>query len=303
VSQADLNPQSFVSSEGVTITNATVTANDANMTISAKLKDSSVTNASSGSLTVADMTVTDASAKQSTLTGDMTVNKLTLASGLSETVAAVTTSGALTLGSITLDLTDYAVGNYTLVSATGDGSITWNANAENALSYTDTLGEGFEASVVLAADKKTLQLTISEMVVDTTPITTTVASYDVAYNEENKTSTLTLTVNADKKLGEGMVVNLELISEDMMQGILEQMGYPEGDPMVFLKLVGTNGGEILADTMNEVVFVKGTTGQNYWGEMVGGKLMYNVNRIPEPASATLSLAALMMLCARRRRQK
>ena len=55
--------------------------------------------------------------------------------------------------------------------------------------------------------------------------------------------------------------------------------------------------------LNEVVFVKGDTGQNYWGEMVGSQLMYNMERIPEPASATLSLAALMMLCARRRRQK
>ena len=51
------------------------------------------------------------------------------------------------------------------------------------------------------------------------------------------------------------------------------------------------------------MFVKGDTGQNYWGEMVDGVgLMYNVERIPEPTTTTLSLLALMGLAARRRRK-
>ena len=298
VSQADLNPQSFVSSEGVTITNATVTANNANMTISAKLKDSSVTNASSGSLTVADMTVTDASAKQSTLTGNMTVNKLTLASGLSETVAAVTTSGALTLGNITLDLTNYAAGNYTLVSATGDGSITWS---EDAWSKTG-LGEGLMASVGFAGENSgSLQLSIANAIT-----TTTVTGYSL-----NETGTA-LTLNVEEAvLMEGMVVNVNLLTDDLMQAILADMKAIEGaisadgKAMVSITLAGSVSGTITADTMDEVVFVNpDAPGQNYWGEMVDGVgLQYNVARIPEPTTATLSLLALVGLAARRRRQK
>lgn len=310
VSQADLNPQSFVSSEGVTITNATVTANNADMTISAKLKDSSVTNASTGSLTVADMTVTDASAKQSTLTGDMTVTKLTLASGLSETVAAVTTSGALTLGSITLDLTDYAAGNYTLVSATGDdGSISWDSDAVNAWSYTG-LREGLEANVDFGSDNKTLQLTISEMV---TPSESLITATVVEKNEGGsfvyglEGTTLTLTVKSDFSLdslaADGMVT-VDLISEGMMNAILADLTNSEtGEVTKLVTLKLTDGTTtIAADAFNKVVFVN-EKGEGYYGEMVGGQLLYNVERIPEPTTATLSLLALMGLAARRRRQK
>lgn len=307
---ADLNKVNYINSDGVTISNATVTANNADMTISAKLKDSSVTNASSGSLTVADMTVTDASAKQSTLTGDMTVTKLTLASGLSETVAAVTTSGALTLGSITLDLTDYVAGNYTLVSATGDdGSISWDAKAENAWSYTG-LREGLEANVDFGSDNKTLQLTISEMI---TPSESLITATVVEMNEGGsfvyglEGTTLTLTVKSDYSLDslatDGMVT-VDLISEGMMNAILADLTNSEtGEVTKLVTLKLTDGTTtIAADAFDKVVFVN-EKGEGYYGEMVGGQLMYNVERIPEPTTATLSLLALMGLAARRRRQK
>ena len=241
------------------------------------------------------------------LSADLTVSSdLTIAEGGSLIFGNGTTLSVG--GTLTLDASAVQLG-FDIISASdvvlATTTTTGGMNISNVDSWTGAREYTFDGKTYtagLSATNDTLSLIFKEMIVDTTPITTTVASYDVAYNEETKTSTLTLTVNADKKLGEGMVVNLELISEDMMQGILEQMGYPEGDPMVFLKLVGTNGGEILADTMNEVVFVKGTTGQNYWGEMVGGKLMYNVNRIPEPTTTTLSLLALSALAMRRRRK-
>lgn len=300
---ADLNQVNYINSNGVTISNATVTANNADMTISAKLKDSSVTNASSGSLTVADMTVTDASAKQSTLTGDMTVNKLTLASGLSETVAAVTTSGVLTLGSITLDLTDYAAGNYTLVSATGNGSITWNADAENALSYTGALGEGLEASVGLGSDNKTLQLTISEMVTPENPSITTTLPTNVTDVLSYENGMLTLQVEGLLTDSTMAVVDIlgDPSTDTLMQKVLGLVGDTKA---VAITLEGTEGGKLVADAFNKVVFVN-EKGEGYYGEsvMVDGHVMYNVDRIPEPTTATLSLLALMGLAARRRRQK
>ena len=301
-SEGGLNPGTFVTSEGVTITNATVTANNADMTISAKLKDSSVTNASSGSLTVADMTVTDASAKQSTLTGDMTVTKLTLASGLSETVAAVTTSGTLTLGSITLNLTDYAAGNYTLVSATGDGSISWDANAENAWSNTGTLGEGLEASVGFGSDNKTLQLTISEMVTPENPSITTTLPTKVTDVLGYANGMLTLQVEG--LLTDSTMAVVDILGDPSTDALMAKVLGLVGDTKaVAITLEGTLGGEIVADAFNKVVFVN-EKGEGYYGEsvMVGGHVMYNVDRIPEPTTATLSLLALMGLAARRRRK-
>ena len=118
-----------------------------------------------------------------------------------------------------------------------------------------------------------------------------------------KLSGTALTLNVDAYLCEGMAVNLELLDEDVKNDILAQLRQVEGDPMVSITLQGKNeDGIITADKLNEVVFVKGDTGQNYWGEMVGGQLLYNVERIPEPTTTTLSLLALMGLAARRRRK-
>jgi hypothetical protein len=112
-----------------------------------------------------------------------------------------------------------------------------------------------------------------------------------------------LTLNVDAYLCEGMVVNLKLLDEQTKNDILAELAQVEGAPMVSITLQGSNeGGIITADKLNEVVFVKGDTGQNYWGEMVGGQLMYNVERIPEPTTTTLSLLALSALAMRRRRK-
>ena len=287
-----------------TITNATVEvapAAESSTTLGNKIVDSNVTNTGAGELIVSDMTVTDASKVQSALTGDMTVTKLTLASGLSETVAAVTTSGALTLGSISLDLTEYSAGNYTLVSATGDGSIIWDATAENALSYTGTLGEGLEAIVDFGSDNKTLQLTISEMVTPENPsITTTLPTSvtDVLGYEKGM-----LTLQVEGLLTENTMAVVDILGDPSTDALMAEVLRLVGETkMVAITLVGTAGGELVADAFDKVVFVN-EKGEGYYGEMVGGQLMYNVDCIPEPASATLSLAALMMLCARRRRQK
>lgn len=288
-----------------TITNATVEvapAAESSTTLGNKIVDSNVTNTGAGELIVSDMTVTDASKVQSVLTGDMTVTKLTLASGLSETVAAVTTSGALTLGSITLNLTDYAAGNYTLVSATGDGSIFWDATAENALSYTGTLVEGLEASVALAADNKTLQLTISEMVTPENPSITTTLPTNVTNVLGYENGMLTLQVAG--LLTENTMAVVDILgdpsTDDFMKQVLDLVGETK---TVAITLVGTEGGELVADAFDKVVFVN-EKGEGYYGEsvMVGGHVMYNVDRIPEPTTATLSLLALMGLAARRRRK-
>ena len=294
---ADLQQVNYINSDGVTISNATVTANNANMTISAKLKDSSVTNASDGALTVADMTVTDASAKQSALTGDMTVTKLTLASGLSEDTAAVTTSGVLTLGNITLDLTNYEAGSYTLVSATGNGSINWNEE----WTRTGTLTDGLTANVGMV--NNVLQLTISPPEEEITSVNASVTGV-VGYNAD----TDMLTLQLDQKVTSGTMVSLTLITDEtILAAIQSELDKAGADDMFRITVQYDDTHKVVAESFDQVVFYN-EKGQGYWGEMVdlggnvGTKLAYKLDRIPEPTTTTLSLLALSALAMRRRRK-
>ncbi len=234
-------------------------------------------------------------------TGATSIGTLNLALGLSADSAAVTTSGALTLGSISLDLTDYDVGNYTLVSATGNGSIIWDDTDENALSYTG-LGERLEASVGFGSDNKTLQLTISEMVTPENPSITTTLPTNVTDVLGYENGMLTLQVAG--LLTENTMAVVDILGDPSTDALMKKVLGLVGDTKtVAITLEGTVGGKLVADAFDKVVFVN-EKGDGYYGEsvMVGGHVMYNVDRIPEPASATLSLAALMMLCARRRRR-
>ena len=70
---------------------------------------------------------------------------------------------------------------------------------------------------------------------------------------------------------------------------------------MLLELTDSDKNTVAADAFDKVVFVN-EKGEGYYGEMVGGQLMYNVDCIPEPTTATLSLLALMGLAARRRRK-
>ena len=211
----------------------------------------------------------------------------------------LTVSGTLTLANandiklaegITFDSADDVTLATTGTLALGEGfdATTW----AGAGTYTI---EGVKYTSSLKAEGDKISVTFKQMVeAPGEPIS--VMGWDLTG------TALTLDVNA--ALSEGMEVSVHLLEDTMMKDILAKLGenYTDGKPMVTITLQGTSG-TITADKMNEVVFVKGETGQNYWGEMVDGVgLMYNVERIPEPASATLSLAALMMLCARRRRR-
>ena len=159
-----------------------------------------------------------------------------------------------------------------------------------------------------ADDNKTLKLTISEVV---TPSESLITSTVVEKNGDSflyglDGTTLTLTVKSDSPLAslaaDGMVT-VGLISEEMMNAILADLTNPETDEvtkLVTLKLTdGTT--TITADAFDKVVFVN-EKGEGYYGEMVGSQLMYNVERIPEPTTTTLSLLALSALAMRRRRK-
>ena len=194
-----------------------------------------------------------------------------------------------------LYVADHPLGPYTLL---GD----WT--------NTGTLREGLKASVGFGSDNKTLQLTISEMV---TPgeslITTSVVEKkgdDFLYSLDNTTLTLTLTVDTSLAgLAEGGIVELDLISDEMKAAILASLTDPKTGKvteMVTLKLTDGNTDNDIIAGEDAIVGFFNEKNEGYFGENVGNGVQYNVNLIPEPASATLSLAALMMLCARRRRR-
>ena len=219
--------------------------------------------------------------------GNYTISSLTLNGG------ALDVTGSVTLNALTVDFSKYSTDTLTHTLVTSGGLSLGEGVDLSQLTFSEgdytgsvaRVGESLVLSYVLAGDTK--------------PITTTVSTFEL-----NGTA---LTLNVEEAvLSEGMVVNVRLLDDTMMKDILaalDEENYINGKPMVTITLAGSESGTITANELNEVVFVKGDTGQNYWGEMVGSQLMYNVERIPEPASATLSLAALMMLCARRRRQK
>ena len=264
-----------------------------------------VSNSSAEGVTFTNKVTTDtttiAAGTKATFNGTTDLGDLTLAAG-----ASVTTSGALTLGSITLDLTNYEAGSYTLVSATDGGSINWT---NNAWTNTGTLADGLTANVDFADDgNKTLQLVISEKVNDVPSITTTVVEKQgEAFLYEITGTTLTLTVNDSLA---GLVANgqvsLGLISDEMMKAILTSLTNPDTGvvtELVTLKLTDGNELNDIVAGKDAIVGFYNKDGDGYWGEKdADGVVKYNVNRIPEPTTTTLSLLALCGLAARRRRK-
>ncbi len=251
-------------------TGAVSVAAGANLELGSELTVSSLTIAEGGSLIFGNGTTL-------TVTGTLTLtsaNDIKLAEGFTFDSAAEVTlaTGTLALGE-GFDATTWA----------GAGTYTF---------------DGVEYTSALKAESDAISVTFKQMVeAPGEPISVTGWDLDGT----------ALTLNVDAALSEGMEVNVHLLDDATMKDILGKLGegnYTDGKPMVTITLQGTNeGGIITADKLNEVVFIKGDTGQNYWGEMVDGQLMYNVERIPEPTTATLSLLALMGLAARRRRQK
>ena len=231
-------------------------------------------------------TTADSSVK---LVGDMNTDAFTLGTGASLTLAggSLKVNSAFVLSSLTVDYSKYSTDEtHTLVSG---GVDRWAGDV--AGSY--VLGDSVYSTSISLVDGDTIELTYTRE--GDSSITTTVTGW--------KLNGTALTLNVDAYLCEGMAVNLELLDEKTKNDILAELAQVEGDPMVSITLQGSNeDGIITADKLNEVVFVKGDTGQNYWGEMVDGQLMYNVERIPEPTTTTLSLLALCGLAARRRRK-
>ncbi len=274
-------------SDKATDVKAHITKSDANGNLDLVVDNAGKTTTFNNTVNVTSFRTTDDSSVK--LVGDMYTESFTLGSGASLTLAggSLIVDSAIALSSLTVDYSKYSTDEtHTLVTAT-DVEF-W---ADVAGSYVS--GDSVYSTSISLVEGDTIQLTYTRE--GDSSITTTVTGW--------KLNGTALTLNVDAYLCEGMAVNLKLLDEDVKNAILAELGQVEGDPMVSITLQGKNeDGIITADKLNEVVFVKGDTGQNYWGEMVGGQLMYNVERIPEPASATLSLAALMMLCARRRRR-
>ena len=202
----------------------------------------------------------------------------------------LTVSGTLTLDASAIKLAEgiefASYDTQKLISQKG------NLTAESVASWTGgtyVIG-GKEYTTGLSIEGDAISLTFKEIVNTSADDPTKVQSYTRDGNA--------LTLMVEDPISANANVYVGLLESSMADEILTGL---KGETMVTIALKGSNGVLVNADTIDKVVFVN-EKGQGYWGEMVGGKLMYNVNRIPEPASATLSLAALMMLCARRRRK-
>ena len=266
-------------------------------------------NDSNGTL---NLTVSNSSAEGVTFTNTVKTNTTTLAAGTKATFngattdlgdltlaagASVTTSGTLTLGNIKLDLTSYAAGNYTLVSATGNGSIIWNEEWTS----TGTLTDGLTANVGMV--NNVLQLTISAPEEEITSVNASVTGV-VGYNAD----TDMLTLQLDQKVTSGTMVSLTLITDEtILAAIQSELDKAGADDMFRITVQYDDTHKVVAESFDQVVFYN-EKGQGYWGEMVdlggnvGTKLAYKLDRIPEPTTTTLSLLALCGLAARRRRK-
>ena len=216
------------------------------------------------------------------------LGNLTLGAG-----ATVTATGSLTLGSLTLDLasytTDYTA--HTLVSTTGELTFTGDLS-----SYQNVLVGDYIATISNTNNSLLLTFT-SKPEEDPTFAVLSQAGY--------ADGMLTLAVNADL-LGydftENGAIIIPGIDGDIMKDILSLTSLPE-DGMVGITLLGTDG-EALSATANGQIGFLGKDGESvYYGENVGGSWQYQVNFIPEPTTAALSLLALAGLAARRRRNR
>ena len=234
------------------------------------------------------------------LAGNMTTGSFTLGDGATLTLAggSLNVTGALTLSNVTVDLSKYTAGTEAeLVKA---GEYGENSNFDWTLANADAVGN-YAASLDCREDNS-VWLTWKDTTTTVSSITTSVSDEGNWYTLSTDGTTTTLTLTVDGSLAglaaDGSVM-VDLLTDEQLSAIMSDEYYK---PYVLLELTDSDENTVAADAFNKVVFVKGKTGQNYWGEMVGGQLMYNVERIPEPTTATLSLLALMGLAARRRRK-
>lgn len=212
---------------------------------------------------------------------------LTLGAG-----ATVTATGSLTLGSLTLDLasytTDYTA--HTLVSTTGELTFTGDLS-----SYQNVLVGDYIATI--SNTNNSLLLTFTARPEED-------PAFAVLSQAGYADGMLTLTVNADLlnyDFTEDGAIIIPGIAGDIMQEIQSLTNLPE-DGMVGITLLGTDGETLSATADGQIGFL-GKDGMSvYYGENVSGAWLYQVNFIPEPTTATLSLLALAGLAARRRRK-
>lgn len=232
--------------------------------------------------------------------GKITATNLTL----NENATLTFTGGTLDVGnSITLStvtLSDYSkyfdADNLTQTLVSSGGISGWNGAIKSTY---EANGTTYNTAIDQVGNN--IVLTYAEQ---TASITTTVVEKHIVdgveaylYSLEGTTLTLTVKDSLAGLTADGQV-SLSLISEGMMQDILTKLN---GTEWVTLNLTDGNGNDIVAGEDAVVAFFN-EKGQGYWGENVGNGLQYNVERIPEPTTTTLSLLALAGLAARRRRK-
>lgn len=207
--------------------------------------------------------------------------------------ASVTATSDLTLGALTLDLQSYTTdftNTHTLVSTTGTLNFTGDLS-----SYQGVMVGEYTATVERTGSS--ILLTFASQPSEPDSFIVTGASKCVD-------GMLTLDVAADLTnydfTNDGAIV-IPGISDSIMKDILGLANLPE-DGMVGITLQGTDGATRTATADQQIGFLGKDGVSVYFGENVGSGWQYQVNYIPEPTTATLSLLALAGLAARRRRK-
>ena len=207
--------------------------------------------------------------------------------------ASVTATSDLTLGALTLDLQSYTTdftNTHTLVSTTGTLNFTGDLS-----SYQGVMVGEYTATVERTGSSILLTFASQPSEPDSFIVTGASGCVD---------GMLTLDVAADLMnydfTNDGAIV-IPGISDSIMKDILGLANLPE-DGMVGITLQGTDGGTLSATADQQIGFLGKDGVSVYFGENVGSGWQYQVNYIPEPTTATLSLLALAGLAARRRRK-